>query len=107
MAGQARATGMNRAAKLLMLEYAFETWGVRRVLLKTDARNTRSRQAIEALGAKLDGVLRAHLPAADGLERDSAVYSILAREWPECKQALVATCEGLASEHSVTVTTRQ
>jgi len=86
----AQRTAVNTEAKLLMLTHAFEGWGCHRVTLKTDARNVRSRTAIERLGAKLDGVLRAHLPAVDGGIRDTALYSILAAEWPAVKAALAA-----------------
>jgi RimJ/RimL family protein N-acetyltransferase len=82
LAPDAQRTAINTHAKLLMLTHAFETWQVRRVTLKTDARNVRSRRAIERLGARLDGVLRAHLPAFDGAVRDTAFYSILHEEWP-------------------------
>ncbi len=85
---QARGSGVNTEAKLLMLKHAFETWQVRRVTLKTDARNTTSRAAIERLGAHLDGLLRAHVPAADGGVRDSAMYSILQGEWPGVRTRL-------------------
>ncbi|WP_297859987.1 GNAT family N-acetyltransferase [Meiothermus sp.] len=88
LAPQAQRTGLNTEAKLLMLAHAFEVFQVRRVTLKTDARNLRSRQAIARLGAHLDGVLRAHRPAADGGIRDSAVFSILAGEWPAVKARL-------------------
>ena len=81
-------SGINTEAKRLMLGHAFETWRVLRVTLKTDARNVRSRNAIERLGAKFDGVLRAHVPAADGGIRDSAWYSILAAEWPDVRDRL-------------------
>jgi N-acetyltransferase len=81
LAPKAQRTGINREAKRLMLAYAFDVWQVRRVTLRTDARNQRSRRAIEGIGGQLDGVLRCHLPASDGLERDSAVYSILANEY--------------------------
>ena len=83
-----QCSGINTEAKRLMLEHAFETWRVLRVTLKTDARNTRSRNAIERLGAKFDGVLRAHVPASDGGIRDSAYYSILAAEWSEVRDRL-------------------
>jgi RimJ/RimL family protein N-acetyltransferase len=86
----AQRTAINTEAKMLMLGHAFERWSVRRVTLKTDARNARSRAAIERIGARADGVLRAHMPAADGGVRDSAMYSILAAEWPEVKRALTA-----------------
>jgi RimJ/RimL family protein N-acetyltransferase len=88
LAASAQRTAINTEAKLLMLEHAFEVWRLRRVNLKTDARNTRSRTAIERLGAKLDGVLRAHSPAADGGVRDTAMYSILAGEWEEVRRGL-------------------
>jgi RimJ/RimL family protein N-acetyltransferase len=88
LAEDAQRTAVNTHAKLLMLTHAFEGWQVRRVMLKTDARNVRSRTAIERLGARLDGVLRAHMPAFDGGVRDTAFYSILAAEWPEVRARL-------------------
>lgn len=84
----AQRTAVNTHAKLLMLTHAFEGWGVRRVMLKTDARNVRSRAAIERIGARFDGVLRANMPAFDGAVRDTAYYSILAAEWPEVRARL-------------------
>jgi RimJ/RimL family protein N-acetyltransferase len=90
LAKDAQRTTINTHAKLLMLTQAFEAWEVRRVMLKTDARNVRSRTAIERLGAKFDGVLRAHMPAFDGGVRDTAFYSILASEWPAVKKGLEA-----------------
>jgi RimJ/RimL family protein N-acetyltransferase len=86
----AQRTAINTEAKLLMLSHAFEVWGCHRVTLKTDARNRRSRAAIERLGARLDGLVRAHFPAVDGGIRDTALYSILAAEWPEVKAGLLA-----------------
>jgi RimJ/RimL family protein N-acetyltransferase len=86
----AQRTPVNTEAKLLMLGHAFEVWRVERVTLKTDARNERSRAAIERLGAKLDGLLRAHMPATDDRPRTSAVYSILLGEWPAVKAGLQA-----------------
>lgn len=90
----AQRTGANTEAKLLMLRHAFGALGVRRVTLKTDARNARSRAAIERLGAHLDGLLRAHLPASDGGARTSAVFSILEAEWPKLEKWLAAMMEG-------------
>lgn len=78
----------NTEAKLLMLTHAFETWEVLRVCLHTDARNLRSRAAIERIGGKFEGVLRAHRMAADCTPRDSARFSIVASEWPEAKARL-------------------
>jgi len=63
---------------------------VRRVTLKTDERNMRSRNAILRLGAKFEGILRAHMPASDGGIRNSAMFSILAEEWPAVKTTLQA-----------------
>ena len=81
-------TAANTEAKLLMLTHAFEVWQMLRVCLHTDARNKRSQAAIERIGAKLEGVLRAHRIAADFTARDSYRYSIVAAEWPEAKLRL-------------------
>jgi RimJ/RimL family protein N-acetyltransferase len=90
LAPEAQRTGINTEAKLLMLTHAFETWCVHRVRLVTDVRNERSRRAIERLGFRLDGVLRAARTAFDGGIRDSAYYSMLDAEWPAAKAALAA-----------------
>jgi RimJ/RimL family protein N-acetyltransferase len=90
LAPSAQRTAINTHAKLLMLGRAFDEWRVRRVTLKTDARNARSRAAIERLGARFDGVLRAHMPAFDGGVRDTAFYSILLDEWPAVRERLAA-----------------
>ena len=71
-----------------MLEHAFDIWRVQRVALRTDRRNARSRAAIERLGAKLEGVLRSHMPAYDGEIRDTASYAIIASEWEQVRNAL-------------------
>ena len=71
-----------------MLTHAFEVWQVLRVCLHTDERNERSRTAIERIGGKFEGILRAHRMAADITPRNSARYSIVASEWPEVKQRL-------------------
>ena len=81
-------TAANTETKLLMLAHAFEVWQLLRVCLHTDARNLRSRKAIERIGGKFEGILRAHRMAADYTSRDSVRYSILATEWPEVKQRL-------------------
>jgi RimJ/RimL family protein N-acetyltransferase len=86
-------TAANTECKLLMLTYAFESWQVLRVCLHTDARNLRSRAAIERIGGKFEGVLRAHRMAADFIPRDSARYSFIEAEWPEAKQRLVRLLE--------------
>jgi RimJ/RimL family protein N-acetyltransferase len=86
----AQRTPINTEAKLLMMTHAFETWGVRAVRLQTDARNDRSRAAIERLGFALDGVIRADRPGADGAVRDTAVYTMVAADWPAHRARLWA-----------------
>jgi len=81
-------TAANTESKLLMLTHAFETWNVFRVCLHADARNLRSRTAIERIGGVFEGILRAHRMAADYIARDSARYSIIATEWPSVKRRL-------------------
>ncbi len=81
-------TAANTEAKLLMLTHAFESWQMLRVCLHTDARNQRSRAAIERIGGKFEGILRSHRMAADFIARDSARFSIVAAEWPEVKLRL-------------------
>jgi len=81
LAPETRRTGVNTESKYLILEYAFETLGLLRVQLKTDARNRISRRAIERLGAKEEGTLRAHMILHNGNSRDTVYYSILADEW--------------------------
>jgi RimJ/RimL family protein N-acetyltransferase len=93
LAHSAIRTSANTEAKLLMLTYAFETWEVLRVCLHTDVRNLRSRAAIERIGGRFEGILRAHRMAADFIPRDSARYSILAAEWPGVKQGLLRRME--------------
>jgi N-acetyltransferase len=82
-------TAANTESKLLMLTHAFEVWQALRVCFHTDARNSRSRTALERIGGKCEGILRAHRMAADCIPRDSMRYSILASEWPMVKQRLL------------------
>lgn len=82
-------TRANTEAKYRMLRHAFETWGCVRVELKTDTRNTRSRDAIRRLGATEEGVLRSHMQTPQG-PRDTVYYSILQEEWPSVKRDLEA-----------------
>ena len=81
-------SGANVEAKLLQLRHAFETWGCRRVELKTDALNDLSRGALEALGATFEGIHRKHMLVRDGESRDSAWYSVLDDEWPAVQARL-------------------
>lgn len=88
LSNSAVRTAANTEAKLLLLQMAFEKWQSFSVYLCTDVRNTRSRNAIERIGAKFEGILRAHRLAVDGIPRDTTRYSILAAEWPEVKMHL-------------------
>ena len=81
-------TRVNTVCKLMLLTHAFETLGCKVVGLRTDNFNFRSQRAIEALGAKKDGVIRHHLARRDGTVRDSHLYSILLGEWPDVKRHL-------------------
>ncbi|MBO9452565.1 GNAT family N-acetyltransferase [Tropicibacter sp. R16_0] len=79
---------LNTECKLMLLRHAFETLGAIAVEFRTHALNHQSRRAIERLGAKLDGVLRSHMVMANGTLRDTAVYSIIAGEWPAVRANL-------------------
>ena len=79
---------VNTACKLLLFSYGFEEVGCRVVGLRTDNFNFASQRAIEALGAKKDGVIRHHWPRRNGTVRDSVMYSVLAAEWPDVKRHL-------------------
>jgi RimJ/RimL family protein N-acetyltransferase len=81
-------TRVNTTCKLLLLSHAFETLGCKVAGLRTDNFNFRSQRAIEALGAKRDGIIRHHAPRRDGTVRDSVMYSILASEWPDVRRHL-------------------
>ena len=89
LAPEAWGTGANVEAKLLMLEHAFEQLGCRRVELKTDALNERSRRAMEALPAQFEGVHRKHMLVRGGENRDSAWYSVVDDDWPAVRANLL------------------
>ena len=78
----------NTACKLLLLAHAFDALGCAVVGLRTDNFNFASQRAIEALGAKRDGVIRHHAPRRDGSARDTVLYSILAHEWQDVRRHL-------------------
>ena len=80
---------INTACKLLLFEYGFEKLGCRVIGLRTDNLNFRSQRAIEALGAKKDGVIRHHWVRRDGSIRDTVMYSVLVHEWPDVKKHLL------------------
>jgi RimJ/RimL family protein N-acetyltransferase len=74
-------TGLNRHCKLLLLQFAFEQWGMERVEFRADANNARSIAAMKAIGCVEEGILRNHMPTASGGRRDSIILSILKTEW--------------------------
>ena len=92
LAPAARGTAVNPAAKLLLMTQAFESWGVDRVDIKTDARNEAARAAIAATGATFEAVLRAWQPSLapgeEGLVRDTAMFSVTPPEWPRVRAHL-------------------
>jgi RimJ/RimL family protein N-acetyltransferase len=93
LAASAQRTGINTEAKRLLLAHAFDTLDVWRVAICTDADNTRSRTAIDRIGAVFEGVLRNHRPRAGTTTpeaRDTAVYSIVRDEWPAVRARLDA-----------------
>jgi N-acetyltransferase len=79
---------VNTTCKLLLFTYAFESLRCKVVGLRTDNFNFRSQRAIEALGAKKDGVIRHHWPRRDGTIRDTVMYSVLVAEWPDVRRHL-------------------
>ena len=87
-APRVQRTGVNTEAKRLLLLHAFDVLGCQCVQLRTNVLNRASRVAIERLGARLDGVLRGHMVTAGNEVRDSAVYSIVAHEWPQVRRNL-------------------
>jgi RimJ/RimL family protein N-acetyltransferase len=88
-AARCQRSHLNTVCKLLLLGHAFESLDCAVVGLRTDNFNFRSQRAIEALGAKRDGVIRHHAPRRDGSVRDTVMYSILAGEWPDVKRHLL------------------
>jgi N-acetyltransferase len=87
-AQRCQRTSVNTACKVLLFNYGFETLKCKVIGLRTDNFNFRSQRAIEALGAKKDGVIRHHWPRRDGSIRDTVMYSVLANEWPDVKRHL-------------------
>ncbi len=81
-------TGVNTASKLALLSHAFDELGAGRVQLKTDVRNDRSQRAIAGIGARYEGLLRRYQRRADDTVRDTALFSIIAEEWPSVRAGL-------------------
>lgn len=90
LAQSQQRTPVNTEAKYLMLQHAFDTWGLNRVELLTDLLNEKSRAAILRIGATQEGVLRSHMVMRDGRIRDSVMFSIIRSEWPAVSAALQA-----------------
>lgn len=87
-AKRVQRTALNTECKLMLLAHAFEQLQCIAVEFRTHRLNMQSRRAIERLGAQLDGILRSHQRLADGSLRDTAVYSIVAAEWPAVRSHL-------------------
>ncbi|MBT8257794.1 MAG: GNAT family N-acetyltransferase [Bacteroidia bacterium] len=85
-----QGSGLNNHMKYLMLEYAFETLGFFKVEFRIDERNTRSRHAVEKIGATLEGILRKDTILSDGFRRNTCCYGILIEEWPDIKADLIS-----------------
>jgi len=82
-------THVNTACKLLLFTHGFESLNCQVIGLRTDIHNLASQRAIEALGARKDGVIRHHLRRRDGTVRDTVMYSLLLEEWPAVKERLL------------------
>ena len=89
-AGRWQKTHVNTACKLLLLSHAFDTLGCKVVGLRVDNLNEQSQKAVEAIGAKKDGVIRHYQARLDGSARDTHIYSIIAPEWPDVRAGLEA-----------------
>jgi RimJ/RimL family protein N-acetyltransferase len=87
-ARRVQRTPLNTECKLMLLTHAFEALNCIAVEFRTHRLNTQSRRAIERLGAQLDGMLRSHQISPNGSLRDTAVYSIVAAEWPTVRAHL-------------------
>lgn len=85
-----QGTAVNSDAKRVLFGHAFERWNLLRVELKADARNARSRRAMQAVGATYEGTLRQHMATAIGHQRDTVYFSVLAHEWSAVRERLDA-----------------
>jgi RimJ/RimL family protein N-acetyltransferase len=81
-------TGLNRAAKHLLLSHAFGQLNCERVELETDSRNDKSREAMRRMGATEEGTLRSHRPTQGGIRRDTVIFSVIKPEWSELRQTV-------------------
>jgi RimJ/RimL family protein N-acetyltransferase len=85
-----RGKGVNRWAKFLLLQHAFDVLGAQRVEFKTDALNVMARHGLSNIGAREEGTLRSYNPMPGGRRRDAVFYSVLAGEWPQVREQLLA-----------------
>ena len=99
-AQRVQRSGLNTEAKLLLIDHAFAQWRCKAVALETSHENLRSQAAIARLGAKRDGVLRAHMRHRDGTLRDTVVFSILAAEWPALRGNLESKLAQYQEQHA-------
>lgn len=83
-----QGTGLNGHIKFLMLTYAFETLGFEKVEFRIDERNTKSRKAVEKIGATLEGIMRKDTLMKDGFRRSTCCYGIIKSEWPLIKSSI-------------------
>jgi len=83
-------TEINLECKLLLLSFCFDTLETRRVQIKTDSTNIRSRKAIEKIGGQFEGILRKDKIKENGVSRNAAYYSILDDEWDVAKEKIIA-----------------
>ena len=81
--------GINRWAKFLMLEHAFERMGVERVEFKTDRLNVKARRALEKIGATEEGTLRSFNPMPGGRRRDAVFFGVVRADWPSVRDHLL------------------
>ena len=82
-------TGLNLHCKYLLLQFAFEQMGFKRVEFRADNDNKRSIAAMQKIGCTVEGVLRSHLPKPDGTRRDSIILSITKEEWEQKVKTLI------------------
>jgi RimJ/RimL family protein N-acetyltransferase len=90
--------GINRWAKFLLLEHAFERLGAERVEFKTDVLNVQARRGLRNIGAQEEGTLRSFNPMPDGRRRDAIYYSVLRPEWPLVRDQLLTRPKVVAAE---------
>ena len=86
---ESQGRGINRWAKFLMMQHAFEQLDAERVEFKTDRLNVQARHALLNIGAREEGILRSFNPMPDGRRRDAVYYSVLKAEWPQVKEQLL------------------